>query len=90
MSLNAAREFLTRMNTDQHFRSQVENMELPEQSEYVAQAGYVFSITELQSTIQQPTDFLDQVIGGSSHQQFSSYETEYSRSLKDVLQKSGQ
>ena len=90
MSLNAAREFLNRMNTDPVFRSHVENLELTEQSQYVAQAGYDFSIAELQTTIQQPVDFLDNVIGGSRDPQFGSYETEFTRSLKDVLHSSGQ
>ena len=90
MSLNAAREFLTRMNTDPVFRSHVENLELNEQSQYVAQAGYDFSIAELQTTIERPADFLDQVFGGSRDLQCNSYETEFARSLKDVLLKSGQ
>jgi len=89
MSLNAAREFLTRMNSDQHFRSHVENLELAEQSQYVAQAGYLFSVAELQTAVQQPADFLDQVLGGSHNPQYSNYETEFSRSLKDVLHKAG-
>ncbi|MFA6076182.1 MAG: Nif11 family protein [Negativicutes bacterium] len=86
MSIVAAREFLARMNTDFAFRNNVENLELDEQTHYVAQAGYVFSVEELRAAVE-PQDFLEQVIGGASEPQLMRFEDELIRSFQDVLRK---
>lgn len=85
MSIESARAFLARMNSDTRFRTRVENLELDDQQHFVEQSGYSFTLADMKYAAENPLVDLNLVVGGAQQPgSIQSFESEFIRSWKDA------